>query len=76
MFLEIWMIVLVVIVFGIALLHLYHSGYNDGYKRGHVEGGVFTFQWIMSTAGDHLGKDGRDKLSEAIISESTNQLKR
>lgn len=70
MFLEMWMVIVMIIIFGIALHHLYRSGYNDGYQRGHVEGGVFTYKWIMDSIKQSLGRDVHDKLATSIIQKS------
>lgn len=63
MFLEYWMIVTLMIVFGYALYDMYHRGYNVAY----VEGGIYAHLQTMSILKTVLTKDELERLREALI---------
>ena len=50
MFLEYWMIAVLLVFFGIALVSLY----NDGFNKGHIAGGVFTYFLLEQLCRENL----------------------
>ncbi len=63
MFLDYWMIVTLIIVFGYALYDMYHRGYRIAY----VEGGIYAHLQTMSILKEVLTKEELDRLRDALI---------
>lgn len=63
MFLEYWMIVILLCVFGYAMYDMYHRGYRIAY----VEGGIYAHLQTMSILKTVLSEDELDRLRDALI---------
>lgn len=63
MFLEYWMIIVLLCVFGYALYDMYHRGYKVAYVEGGLYGHVSTMQVLQEV----LSKEEMERLRDAII---------
>ncbi len=63
MFLEYWMIAILLCVFGYAMYDMYHRGYRIAY----VEGGIYAHLQTMSILKTVLSEDELERLRDALI---------
>lgn len=63
MFLEYWMIAVLIAVFGYALYDMYHRGYRVAY----VEGGIFAHMKTMEIIRTVLSKEELERVRNALI---------
>lgn len=57
MFLEYWMIGVLLGVFAYALKKVYLDGKREGYSAGHIDGGVFTYAWTCTIVKEYMNDD-------------------
>ena len=68
MFLETWMIIVLLSVFAYALRDMY----MQGYRRAYVEGGVYAHAMTMAILQSVLTKEELERVSNAIITSKRN----